>query len=69
MNAECGKSAGERGHFHYVWPGATGANAEGRMMNAESGHRQRLKSKNGTADYGHREQGRRDHGPRDGWKS
>jgi hypothetical protein len=30
-----GKGPGERGHFHYVWAGATRANAEGRMMNAE----------------------------------
>jgi hypothetical protein len=30
-----GQGPGERGCFHHVWPGATRANEEGRMMNAE----------------------------------
>jgi hypothetical protein len=30
-----GQGPGEGGHFHHVWPGATRANAEGRMVNAE----------------------------------
>jgi hypothetical protein len=33
------------------------------MMNAESGHRQKLKSKNGTADYGRRDLGITDYRP------